>query len=466
MKIYHFRPKKEKKGLLYQVFFAVAAVMTVLLISFGSYVVTQSIINIDSSMEAPPTKEKVKPAERQRKVDLERQNRKSQKFVKRITMSNTNTQNVPDINISLPAGIGGGVAIATVSPIDIKSDFKITPSNVGLFGNEAKSEKVMICLDTGDYLMTDEKGGLDTYKVIKSEISKLINSLKPTTLFNLMAFENMIGTSMNMFQQGLTPANSFAKRMAIDWLAPFNVDYKSIGSRGNNYKLKYDFLPQPPRSMNYNPKVSDIYRIYQAAMEQGADTVYILATDWPDPEKVKLPWTDAETERYRRMMENYEKKKEALYRRAGWSEEKQQEYEAKVQKARAEGIAKARKWIKEENAKRKAKGKSLYVGTPYDCMREQKFYVPPQPAPPPIKLEKPEVVFKSYGKSGIINYYSKLFRDLYLDKKMKIPTLHIIIFRGKNDTWPAAQARAVRSFASAHNSGRVRILRGLEPVKD
>ena len=44
MKLHHFRPKREKRGLLYQVFIVVAVIQIVLLITFGSVIVTQSII--------------------------------------------------------------------------------------------------------------------------------------------------------------------------------------------------------------------------------------------------------------------------------------------------------------------------------------------------------------------------------------------------------------------------------------
>ena len=62
MKLHHFRPKKEKRGLLYQVFIIVAIIQVVLLITMGSVIVTQSIITEEKKFDAPPTIEKVDQA--------------------------------------------------------------------------------------------------------------------------------------------------------------------------------------------------------------------------------------------------------------------------------------------------------------------------------------------------------------------------------------------------------------------
>lgn len=468
MKIYHFRPKKDKNSLLYQIFIVVTAIMVVSLITFGGIIVAQNIINPDKQMQAPPTEVKPPPEQQQKRLDIERQTRKTTKINKTIAVVSENRMQTPDIVVTPPSSLGGGMGISTISPMDMTAGLNIRGTSINLMGLPSISEKVLICLDAGPYLMTDAKGGLDTYKVIREAIKDMVNKLPSTTLFNLMAFNTELGVTLNFFQKGLTAATPFQKRMAADWINPINVSLKKIGPGGNNYTLKYPFLPQPPSSANYNALRSNIYRVYQAAMEQGADTVYILATDWTPPDDIKLPWTPAETDRYRKAREKYDEQRRKALEAAGWTEEKQLEFEQKEQKARADGMAKARKWIQEENEKRKKAGKSLYVGTPGQAMHEQKFYVKPQPAPPPISLKAPEAKFKAYGVKGIINYYSDtgLLKDLYLSKKQRIPSLNIIIFRGKDDPWPNNKNTAVRAFASAHTGGKIKILRGIDPIRE
>lgn len=466
MKLHHFRPKKEKRGLLYQVFIVVAIVQVVLLITMGSVIVTQSIITEEKKFDAPPTIEKVDQARKETRVRVQQQQKKTQKLTRRISITNPQNTNLPQVNITLPPTMSMGAGISAISNIDMTSKFNIVTTTVDIGGIKSKTEKVLICIDTGKYLMTDERGGLDTYKAIREDIKKLINNLPPTVLFNLMAYSTEYGTSINMFQPSLVAATSANKRMACDFVEPLNASLSRLGPGGNNYKLKYPFLPQPPDSNHYSQYASNIYRIYQAALEQGADTIYILTTSWTDPERIKKPWNNAQTQRYIRDMARYSENVERQRRQAGWNDQKQIEYEREDMIARRDGIKKAREWIKAENDRRAKKGQPLYTGNVYKAMYDNKFYVRPKEVPPSIGVKAPEVKFESYGRSGILKYYDKLFKEVYRDKQMKPPTLNMIVFRGKNENLTPAENRVIKQFTSSNNGGRSRVLRGLKPVTE
>ena len=466
MKLHHFRPKKEKRGLLYQVFIIVAIIQVVLLITMGSVIVTQSIITEEKKFDAPPTIEKVDQARKETRVRVQQQQKKTQKLTRRISITNPQNTNLPQVNITLPPTMSMGAGISAISNIDMTSKFNIVTTTVDIGGIKSKTEKVLICIDTGKYLMTDERGGLDTYKAIREDIKKLINNLPPTVLFNLMAYSTEYGTSINMFQPSLVAATSANKRMACDFVEPLNASLSRLGPGGNNYKLKYPFLPQPPDSNHYSQYASNIYRIYQAALEQGADTIYILTTSWTDPERIKKPWNNAQTQRYIRDMARYSENVERQRRQAGWNDQKQIEYEREDMIARRDGIKKAREWIKAENDRRAKKGQPLYTGNVYKAMYDNKFYVRPKEVPPSIGVKAPEVKFESYGRSGILKYYDKLFKEVYRDKQMKPPSLNMIVFRGKNENLTPAENRVIKQFTSSNNGGRSRVLRGLKPVTE
>lgn len=466
MKLHHFRPKKEKRGLLYQVFIIVAIIQVVLLITMGSVIVTQSIITEEKKFDAPPTIEKVDQARKETRVRVQQQQKKTQKLTRRISITNPQNTNLPQVNITLPPTMSMGAGISAISNIDMTSKFNIVTTTVDIGGIKSKTEKVLICIDTGKYLMTDERGGLDTYKAIREDIKKLINNLPPTVLFNLMAYSTEYGTSINMFQPSLVAATSANKRMACDFVEPLNASLSRLGPGGNNYKLKYPFLPQPPDSNHYSQYASNIYRIYQAALEQGADTIYILTTSWTDPERIKKPWNNAQTQRYVRDMARYSENVERQRRQAGWNDQKQIEYEREDMIARRDGIKKAREWIKAENDRRAKKGQPLYTGNVNKAMYDNKFYVRPKEVPPSIGVKAPEVKFESYGRSGILKYYDKLFKEVYRDKQMKPPTLNMIVFRGKNENLTPAENRVIKQFTSSNNGGRSRVLRGLKPVTE
>lgn len=466
MKLHHFRPKKEKRGLLYQVFIVVAIIQVILLVALGGVIVTQSIITDDKKFDAPPTIEKVDQAKKETRVRVQQQQKKTQKLTRRISITNPQNTNLPQVNITLPQSMSTGAGISAISSIDMTSKFNIVTTTVDIGGIKSKTEKVLICIDTGKYLMTDERGGLDTYKAIRDDIKKLVNSLPPTVLFNLMAYSTEYGTSINMFQPSLVAATSANKKMACDFVEPLNASLSRLGPGGNNYKLKYPFLPQPPDSNHYSQYASNIYRIYQAALEQGADTIYILTTSWTDPDRIKKPWNNAQIQRYVRDMARHSENVERQRRSAGWNDQKQIAYEREDMVARRDGIKKARDWIKVENDRRAKKGQPLYTGNVTKAMYDNKFYVRPKEVPPSISVKAPEVKFESYGRAGILKYYDKLFKEVYRDKQMKPPTLNMIVFRGKNENLTPAENKVIKQFTASNNGGRSRVLRGLKPIKE
>ena len=248
MKLHYFKPKKQKRGLLYQVFVVVAIIQITLLVTMGSMIISQSIISDEKKFDAPPTIEKVDQAVRETRVRVQQQQKKTKKLTRRISVSNPQSTNLPKVNITLPAAQMTGAAISSISNIDMTSKFNIVATTVDLGGIKSKTEKVLICIDTGKYLMTDERGGMDTYKAIREDIKKLITHLPPTVLFNVMAYSTEYGTSINLFQSSLVAATAANKKMACNWVEPLNASLNRLGPGGNNYKLKYPFLPQPPDS--------------------------------------------------------------------------------------------------------------------------------------------------------------------------------------------------------------------------
>ncbi len=467
MKIYRFRPKKQKNSLLFKVFVIVAIIQIALLVGFSGMIISQSIINLGSEMEAPKVAEKVEPQKQEVRARINRTQRKTTKLTKRISVVNPNNINAPSVDVKLPSGLGRGFGgFVPITGVNIDNSVNINAIEIDIQGIKSKTERVLICIDAGEHLMTDERGGLDTYKVIREDIKKLVDSLPGTVLFNLMAFECAGKVNINLFMPTLVPASDANKRRVAAWIDPINASLNRLGTT-SNYTLKYPFMPQPPATRYYSPGVSDRYRVYQAAIEQGADTIYILTTGWADPDRIKYPWTDAETERFAREEDKYQRDVEKALKQAGWTEEKQLEYDKQLAINRTKAIAKARDWIEKENAKRKAAGKSLYTGNPADVISEQKLLVYPEPRPPSTAgIKRPVPKFKSYGRSGLFKFYEPLFKEVYDLKNIKRPQVNMIIFKGEKEEWTPAENKVVRSFASMNRGGKVRVLRGLKPVND
>jgi len=464
MAIHHFKAKRKRDTLLFKIMVTVAALHIAGMLLLGTLIITETIIIGESEFQAPPPPEKVeKNQQRAQERRIQSNQNRSTKTTKRITVTTVKNQAMSEIAVTLPPGTLTTNIINMPTPTGIGNIDVL--SSVDLFGVVSKSEKVLIVIDASANLMNEERGGLATYQVIRSDVKNLVNSLPSTMLFNLMAYSLTGGYAIDLYRESLIAATESNKKGVSAWIDPINSSLDKIGVR-NTYKLRFPFLPQPPHSQHYSAHKANCYRIYQAALEQGADTIYFLVTEWTDPDEIKQPWTEAQTESYRKRVEDFEARLIRERAKKGWTEEKEAEYQTKISIARAAGIAKARKWIEEENKRRKAAGQSLYVGTPDQAMHEQKFYAPPQDGPPHIDL-KPVVppTLKSYGLRGIINFYKdNLTKDIYTSRGRTLPVVNMIVFKGKKEEIKPEESRVFKNWTQAHR-GSYRILRGITPVE-
>ncbi len=482
MKIHKFNPIKKKDTLLAKLFIAVAGVFAGLLLIFGGMVISEIVLQPETAFEAPPPPEKVEK-KRQIPIQTQKQQQPTNKLIKRIQLPQTKATNVSTANIALPSSdIGGGTSlVGGLAPKGL-GDLKITMTPINLLGMGGNTEKVVIVIDASRHMMTEEKGALYTYNVIKNDIKRLIGTLPPTVLFNVIAFNvpppPADGIAINAFNpSGLISASEDNKAKLISWLDPINAKTTGIGVK-NNYSLKYPFLPQAPTAARrvkggYDADVSKLYRVYQAALEQGADTIFILTSGWTAPNAIKRPWTDAEKDAYAKKVAKAkaafdERVKAAKENKAPVSAEQKAAQNAKdkaAQEARAKSNAaaleKAKNWIATENAKRAKAGQSLYVEMTAQKLAEAKFGFKKGRvvAHGPVFTPPPQGDNEPYSGAAILKYY----RDM-ISKKTgeapKTPVLNMILFRGKKENIEK-QTSIAEAWTKLHN-GKVSVLVGTE----
>jgi len=464
MAIHHFKAKRKRDTLLFKTMMAVTALHVAGMLLLGTLIITETIIIGESEFQASPPPEKIdQNQQKQRERTIQSNQKRSAKTTKRIAVTTIKSASLGDIALTMPQGS------VTASIMNMPTPQGLGSIDVGttidLFNVKTKSEKVLIVIDASASLMNEERGGLATYQVIREDVKKLVNDLPSTMLFNLMGYSLTGGYAIDLYRDSLMAATEGNKRGVAAWIDPINSSLDKIGVR-NTYKLRYPFLPQPPHSQHYAAHKANCYRVYQAALEQGADTIFFLVTEWTNPDDIKQPWTEVETERYRKAVEDYEARVIRERAKKGWNEEKEAEYQTKISIARAAGIAKARKWIEEENKKRKAAGQSLYVGTPDQAMHEQKFYNPPQEGPPNVEVKQVNPPsLKSYGIRGIMNFYKdNLIKDIYTSRSRTLPVVNMIVFKGKKEDIKPEETRTIKAWTQAHK-GSYRILRGITPVE-
>lgn len=81
MKLHHFNPKREKRGLLFKVFVVVAIIQVSLLVALSSYIVSVTYFTEEKEFVPPPSTEKIEPKVQERKVKVRQEQEKTRKAI-------------------------------------------------------------------------------------------------------------------------------------------------------------------------------------------------------------------------------------------------------------------------------------------------------------------------------------------------------------------------------------------------
>ena len=72
MKLHHFNPKREKRGLLFKVFVVVAIIQVSLLVALSSYIVSVTYFTEEKEFVPPPSTEKIEPKVKITKIAIQK----------------------------------------------------------------------------------------------------------------------------------------------------------------------------------------------------------------------------------------------------------------------------------------------------------------------------------------------------------------------------------------------------------
>ena len=172
MKIRHFNPKHQKNSLFLKCLIAVGALMTAALILAGGIMVTQAILPSETEFESvPPQQNTVEPEKQKRKVITKNVQKRNSSLVKRINIVQPQQINTPQVEISLPSGMGGdgtdGFSSIDMSGMANLGKVKIDLPEFDIFGVKGSSDRVLICFDVCEKTMKDEMGALPAFNVVK-----------------------------------------------------------------------------------------------------------------------------------------------------------------------------------------------------------------------------------------------------------------------------------------------------------
>lgn len=289
----------KKKG-----FFSSHAKSSAALVSLGihavvilvalTFVAVTVVTKDDQKFEAKPVnRPKMQLKRLQVPVNVKQKKTQKPKLRKRIVVKPKMNQSVPDIKMPEISGVKGGLGGGVAGGIGAGGGVGFTMPEIEIFGVKGKGEKIFLILDTGAEMLEDEMGGIPAYSIIKSELIRIVEELPPTALFNICVFDSEVKTLF----PSLVSANGANAQQVKDWLEPLNAaddaaksgryGIQTLGKGGVDHRGEYRIgkLAEPIK------KGGELYlgrwsgngkwfRPVQVAMQQQADTVFVLSNSW------------------------------------------------------------------------------------------------------------------------------------------------------------------------------------------
>lgn len=343
-------------------FFAKHAKSSAALVSLGihallivtalSFVAVTVIQKEDQNFEAKPVnRPKMQLKKLQVPVNIKKKKVQKPKLRKRIVAPPKLNQKAPDIKMPEITGVKGGLGNAGGGGLGGAAGIGFAMPEMELFGVKSRGEKVFIILDSSNYMMVDQMGGIRAYEIIKSELVRILGGLNPTILFNVAVYSR---GGITAFPE-MVPASDANVAKVAAWLKPLNAVKEDAGSTKygtgtlgpGGTKIAGDFQVDPLKT-----SPGEWAQPTMLAMKQQADVIFVLSCRWGH----------------------------LLYqsgtRDVKWDEDDNKKYQEYVQKARQK--------LAEENKRRAAKGEPPRVLTSTRSL--VRAYFPNAKLPPDAKV--------------------------------------------------------------------------------
>jgi hypothetical protein len=286
----------------------------VLIVVALSFVAVTVITKEEKAFEAKPVnRPKMNLRKLQVPVNIKKKKIQKPKLRKRIVVQPKMNQNMPDIKMPEITGVKGGMGGGVAGGLGGAGGVGFSMPEIEVFGIKGKGEKVFIILDSSPEMMYDEMGGIPAYTIIKEELVRILDSLPPTALFNIIVYDP--GRSFMLFPNMVSAGSSNVAKVD-EWLKPLNAARPGMGAK------EYGVSTLAPGGIQNNEdflrgkfqKQREWYRPTMVAMKQQADAVFLLTCWWGNQwhymDEVDRSWDQSSAGR--RWFESYEKAKKLL----------------------------------------------------------------------------------------------------------------------------------------------------------
>jgi len=443
--------KRKMNPMLMKVIVVSVLVHVVFAFVAGVITVANIVIQEDAQFEEPPAVEEVEPPKEvkvqikpQQTPKMQSQNLKMRP-VANIAVANTDV-NLPDMadSFTVSAGLGGigsGVSLLGGS----SGSVGIGLSNISVFGLKTRAERILFVVDTNRQMVTDKKGGLNSYQVIKDEITDMVGNLSAGTLFYVMLHDR---NRTMLFKSQLVSAGADTHQQLIRWIAPINSDANNPGLEG----LRSASRPSLPTladdpvndALPISHRGNDTGFITQTALEQGIDAVFFITGYHQGFEAVR-----------RRMTE---KEQMAWDIKISDSKYIKQLAAHKLEVPQMEARIKAE--LTKQNGERAKKGMPPRV-----LNRRNGVYAASQELGMQWKVQHPgHTPHPAVDPKDVAKYFKELNRVLYEDRDKPIPSLNVVLFLAEDELFSKQAETQLRDYVSFY-SGKHRIIRGEKEIK-
>ena len=294
--------KRKMNPMLLNVLLISGGLHALALFILGSITVYKYIIPDEAQFEEPPAVVEEQPPP-DVKIEIKQQAAPQQQAMQSLRMKQVGNIAVSAVNVDLPnmqesftvsAGIGGFGGGALLG--GTRGSIGIGMSDVSVFGLKTRAERILFMIDANRQMVTDAKGGLNSYKVIKDEITDMVSNLSAGTLFNVMITDRRQNV---VFKPQLVPAGQEVHQQLIGWMGPINSDAQNPGLEGvrgasrdrldglQNDEIHQDLLYSGHRG-------NETAFITQLALENDVDAIFIITGYHRGFERVRRRLTDRE----------------------------------------------------------------------------------------------------------------------------------------------------------------------------
>ncbi len=418
----------------------------------GGITVVKFIIPDEAEFEEPPAIEEVEPP-KEVKIEIKQQAAPQNQPLNNLRMKQVGNIAIANVDVNLPSmeqsftvssglgNLGGGSLLGGT-----RGSLGIGMSDVSVFGLKTKAERILFVIDTNRQMVTDAKGGLNSYKIIKDEITDMVGNLSAGTLFNVMLVDRR---NAMLFKPQLVPAGSEIHQDLIQWIAPINNDANKIGLEGvkNASRAKTVTLADDPmhKNLEYSgDRGNETAYLTQVALEQSVDAIFFITGYHQGFERVRRRPTERENADWQRKIADRKYIKQLA------------EHKLEIPIMEKQVAAELTK-INQDRAKK---------GQPPRVLAQRHgVYSNANELGLKWKISHPGWQPAHYIEvKEVERYFKRLEETLYTNKNIQEPSINVVLFLAGDEAFSKQKEDQLKDYARFF-SGKYRVIRGLDEIK-